>query len=277
MIGLTGTVIVSVYSTELFVNSGFMVQRTIPATAVIFSEPNIDIPESTSRESVSSVGDESCNRPVFKQRQLVENSIRFEKWLMHQTVNNVAPPLLQSPAETAIRRWSTLLSSVSKRSSLMRAKAWQQAGLACLFPKLFRPFNPIFQQIRCKLGLKEDEFMETPSYNTILCSDSNIEEKEITMEKEIPDLKTVNFQVRTNNDCFPDEARVMFGARILVKLVEDLPCNDPKFESKCQELFEQKQIIFAEHCADPRLETYSLFTDTNITNSSYNHLVESIQ
>ena len=269
--------IVSVYSTELFVNSGFMVQRTIPATAVIFSEPNIDIPESTSRESVSSVGDESCNRPVFKQRQLVENSIRFEKWLMHQTVNNVAPPLLQSPAETAIRRWSTLLSSVSKRSSLMRAKAWQQAGLACLFPKLFRPFNPIFQQIRCKLGLKEDEFMEAPSYNTISCSDSNIEEKEITMEKEIPDLKTVNFQVRTNNNCFPDKARVMFGARILVKLVEDLPCNDPKFESKCQELFEQKQIIFAEHCADPRLETYSLFTDTNITNSSYNHLVESIQ
>ena len=256
--------IVSVYSTELFVNSGFMVQRTIPATAVIFSEPNIDIPESTSRESVSSVGDESCNRPVFKQRQLVENSIRFEKWLMHQTVKNVAPPLLKSPAESAIRRWSTLLSSLLKRSSLMKAKAWQHAGLACLFPKLFRPFNPIFKQIRCKLGLKEDEFMETPSYNTILCSDSNIEEKEITMEKEIPDLKTVNFQVRTYSDCFPDEAKVMFGARILIKLVDDLPCNDPKFESKCQELFEQQQVIFAEDCADPRLETYSLFADTNI-------------
>ena len=264
MIGLTGAVIVSVYSTELPVNSGFVVQRTIPATAVIFSERNINIPESTSRQSVSSVVDDSCNRPIFKQGQQVKSSVKFEKWLMHQTVKNIAPPLLKSPAETAIRRWSTLLSSVSKRSSLMRAKAWQKAGLACLFPKLFHPFNPIFQQIRCKIGLKEDEFMEVPSYNTISCSESNIEEKRITMEKEISDLKTVNFQVRTKNDCFPDEAKVMFVARILVKLVDDLPCNDPNFESKCQELFEQKQAIFVEHCADPRLETLSLFIHTNI-------------
>ena len=106
--------------------------------------------------------------------------------------------------------------------------------------------------------------MEVPSYNTISCSESNIEEKRITMEKEISDLKTVNFQVRTKNDCFPDEAKVMFVARILVKLVDDLPCNDPNFESKCQELFEQKQAIFVEHCADPRLETLSLFIHTNI-------------
>ena len=275
MIGLTGAVIVSVYSTESSVNSGFMVQRTIPATAVIFSQSNINVPDTTSRQSVSSVVGGSCNRPVFEQGQHVKTSIRFEKWPMHQTVKHVAPSQLKSPAETAIRRWSTLLSSVSKRSSLIKAKAWQYVGLACLFPKLFRPFNPIFQQIRCKLGLKEDEFMEAPSYDTISCSDSNIEEKEITMEKEIPDLKTVNFQVRTYSDCFPDEAKVMFGARILIKLVDDLPCNDPKFESKCQELFEQQQVIFAEDCADPRLETYSLFADTNII--SYNYLVESIQ
>ena len=98
--------------------------------------------------------------------------------------------------------------------------------------------------------------MEVPSYNQISCSESKIEEKEITMEKQIPDLKIINLQVRTKDDCFPGKPKVMFGARILIKLMDDLPCNDPQFESSCQELFEQNQVIFTEDCIDSRFETY---------------------
>lgn len=167
-------------------------------------------------------------------------------------VKKLVPPPLKAPAKTAIRRWSNLLSSISRHSSYIKAKAWEQAGLACLFPKLRRPFNPIFRHIRCRLGLFEDEFMEVPSYNQISCSDSEIEEKEISMEKQIPHLKIINLQVRTKDDCFPDKPKVMFGARILIKLMDDLPCNDPKFKSSCQELFEQNQVIFTEDCVDAR-------------------------
>lgn len=248
---------VSVYSTEFVANSGFMVRRIIPSTAVIFSEPNSNIQEtSTSRQSVYNAVHKSCSRPVFQQGTIVKTSNSFKKWLLHQMVKKLVPPPLKAPAKTAIRRWSNLLSTISTRSSFIKAKAWEQASLACLFPKLRRPFNPIFQQIRCWLGLFEDKFMEVPLYNQISCSESKIEDKEITMERQIPDLKIINLRVRTNDDCFPDKPKAMFGARILIKLVDDLPCTDPRFESSCQELFEQNQVIFTEDCVDSRFETY---------------------
>ena len=257
VIGLTGAVIVSVYSTEFIANSGFMVPRTIPSTAVIFSEPNNNMQEtSSSRKSVPNVVHKTCSRPLFQQGTIVKTSNSFKKRLLHQMVKKLVPSPLKAPAKTAIRRWSNLLSKISTRSSFIKAKAWEQAGLACLFPKLRRPFNPIFQNIRCWLGLFEDEFMEVPLYNQISCSESKIEEKEITMEKQIPHLKIINLQVRKKDDCFPDKPKVMFGARILIKLMDDLPCNDPKFESSCQELFEQNQVIFMEDCIDSRFETY---------------------
>ena len=97
VIGLTGAVIVSIYSTEFIANSGFIVPRTIPSTAVIFSEPNNNMQEtSSSRKSVPNVVHKSCSRPLFQQGTIVKTSNSFKKRLLHQMVEKLVPPPLKS-------------------------------------------------------------------------------------------------------------------------------------------------------------------------------------
>ena len=57
--GLPGSVVVSVFSTALGANTGFVIPRTIPATALLFSEPDITLPgTSISRRSSSDASNE---------------------------------------------------------------------------------------------------------------------------------------------------------------------------------------------------------------------------
>ena len=65
--GLEGAVVLSVYSSDL-PTSGFLIPRTVDATAIIFTEPDITITRtSISRKSSygDSFHDRACDRPMI--------------------------------------------------------------------------------------------------------------------------------------------------------------------------------------------------------------------
>ena len=74
--GLPGSVVVSVFSTALGANTGFVIPRTIPATALLFSEPDITLPgTSISRRSSSDASKTSCSRPNSARKGSKHNHI----------------------------------------------------------------------------------------------------------------------------------------------------------------------------------------------------------
>ena len=75
--GISGAVVLAVFSSNL-AETGFSIPRTVPATAVLFSEPNLDIPRTTisRRQSSSSHSLEphSCPRPIIRLGQKIDNA-----------------------------------------------------------------------------------------------------------------------------------------------------------------------------------------------------------
>ena len=105
------------------------------------------------------------------------------------------------------------------------------------------------KHIKCKLGLDEDGFMETPTCNPTECMNPMITDREITRDLGLPNLDfMVEDKVSTMDQCFPDMEKVTYGSRVLAKLVDDQPCDDPRYESICKEAMEMLQVMVEEDC-----------------------------
>ena len=272
--GLPGAVVISVFSSVLGANSGFVVPRTIPATAISFSEPDITVPgTSISRRTSTDPSLSGCSRPIIPLGKAV-NSITttaqaFPAWLLGNVapwlIMTLAPPLLRPSVDTALTRLSnytdtavTIISSIYsaalEKISLYKTAALDKARLSCFLPILIRPFEPILEHFRCKLGISEDPYMEAPPCDPAMCSTSEIEDREITMSKPIPSMVLMNVSVETIDDCFQDMQKLKYGARVLIKTTDDESCDDPRFSDTCQNLFEENKVIMEDTCASPRYE-----------------------
>jgi hypothetical protein len=225
--GITGAVVLSVYSTSLSV-TGFLLPRTVGATAVIFTEPDIAVPR-TSISRQSSYGhshrDPACNRPVIRLGAKI-NAIK----------RNPNIQKLMKPVET-----------VQEKFGRIKMRLYDKFNIACLVPKLIRPFEQILRYARCKLGLDEDEFMEAAPCNEMRCEES-IEEKEITHDIGPANMTMMNLGVQTMSDCFGEMREIMYGARVLSKIVDDVSCDDPSYQQECQDLMSQNRIIEEDQC-----------------------------
>ena len=138
--------------------------------------------------------------------------------------------------------------------SLYQAAAFDKLGLSCLFPKLRRPFEPLFNYLRCKLGLAQDQYMEAPGCDPKICTVSDLEEREITMSKPIPSLELMDMSVETIDDCFDDMNKIVYGVRVLMKNIDDDSCEDPRFGEICDQLYEEGKVLIEENCVSPRYE-----------------------
>ena len=220
--GISGATVLAVFSSDL--PGTFIMPRTVPATAVLFAEPGAaTIPRQSTQSASNS---HSCGRPILSLRPKLN------------TATEILSPILNT------------VSKVTKPISTFKSNAVQKLGLACLFPKLLRPFEPTFKYARCLLGLDDDDgFMETPSCNSDTCKEPTLEEREITQDLGLPNLDfMIRDEVSTMDDCFEDMAKVTYGSRILVKLVDDQSCDDPRYESICLEALEQERIIMEDNC-----------------------------
>ena len=227
-IGIPGAVVISVFSSSL-VDSGFLVPRTVPATAVIFTESSSMSPrQKTSFSQTTQMSSNSCNRPLIP----LGRKVKFAEQKFSPILDKISKPI----------------NIVQSKITMLSAKVFDRLGLQCLVPNVLRKLQPYISRISCKLGLNDDGFMEVPSCNSNQCSKSETEEKEITRHLDAPILDVTDMRVRTMDDCFRDMHKVTHGSRILAKLVDDQSCDDPQFASICDELLSQDRIIMQESC-----------------------------
>ena len=225
--GITGAVVISVFSSDI--PGSFVVPRTpgTAATATIFSEPDDSIPRtSISRQfsSGNSHHNQACPRPKLR---------------LGAKINRIKEKNL-------LQKISDRISNVRAKLAPLKMRLINKLGIGCLVPKIIRPFEPTFRYLRCKLGLDEDEYMEAMECNSVNC-DEPLEDKVITNDLNAP-LQMMDLDVQTMSDCFGDMREVIYGARVLVKIVQDESCDDPNNQDICQELFNEDRIIEEERC-----------------------------
>ena len=229
--GINGGTVLSVFSSNI--PGTFAVPRTIPATGVLLAEPSI-LP--SSRQSSLSQNDNqhhhSCPRPVIN---------------IGQKINTAESKLL--PFLSRFSKVVALITNFQTKISDLQSRAFRKLRISCFLPKLLRPFEPIMKHIKCKLGLNEDGFMETPTCNATECMNPMITDREITRDLGLPNLDfMVEDTVSTMDQCFPEMEKVTYGSRVLAKLVDDQPCDDPRYESICKEAMDMDQVIVEEDC-----------------------------
>ena len=217
----------SVYSSDL-ATSGFLIPRTVDATAVTFTEPDDAIPRtSISRQSThgNSHQQSSCSRPIIH---------------LGRKINSVTN-------KNIIKSISNKFEKVRSRIGRIKMSLYDKLGIGCLFPKLIHPFEPTLRYVRCKLGLEEDEYMEAAQCNAMACEES-LEEKVITNDLGPAPMDTMNLDVQTMSDCFGNMREVEYGARVLAKIVRDGSCDDPEYQQICQDLMDENRVIEGENC-----------------------------
>ena len=232
--GINGAVVVAVFASELA--GTFVIPRTVPATAAIFTEPDDALTSRISRESGLSHSHrhQSCPRAVIP---------------LGRKLNTVQKKISNSPLSII----TNAISRLQLKTSGIKAKIYQKLRLSCLFPKLLRPFAPMFLYFRCKLGLEDDRFMETPPCNATVCREPSIEDRVITRDRGVPNLDVmIEGQVSTMDDCFDDMRKVVYGTRVQAKLVDDESCENPRYQPLCQEEIDQNRVLLEQNCLSPK-------------------------
>ena len=216
------------YSSD-FEQSGFLIPRTVDATAVIFTEPDEAIPRtSISRQSTygNSHHNQACPRPIIGLGAKI-NQIKDRKSHLFSK---------------QLKR----LEKIRARFGAVKSRVVDKLGIGCVVPKIIRPFEPIFRYLRCKLGLEDDEFMEAAQCNAMRCEES-LEEQVITNDR--PALMIgMSLDVQTMSDCFGEIREVTYGSRVLAKIVRDQSCDDPQYQQICQDLFNEGRVIEEDNC-----------------------------
>ena len=228
--GLNGAVVLSVYTTAL-AESGFLIPRTVDSTAVVFTEPDTEIPRtSISRQhpGSDSHNDPSCNRPII----------------------SLAPKVNTITTHPLVKEVMKGVEKVQKRMATVKMTIYDKLRIGCLFPRMIRPFESILNYAQCKLGLNEDEFMEAATCNAMKCN-ASMEEKTITHDIGPAPMKQMNLEVQTMSDCFGEMHQVTYGARVLAKIVNDQSCDDPQYHDICKEVMNEGRIVEQERCTTP--------------------------
>ena len=216
--------ILSVFSSSL--PGTFLIPRTVDATAIIFKEPDTTF---AAKESLYSP----------KNKKLCPKTII---------------PL--GKVKRRLRPFFNKIEKITRPISNLKSKLYQKLGISCVLPRLLRRYQPNLQRISCKLGLDEEDdnpgFIHVNAFtcnsNTV-CRESSFESKFITRSHGLPnvDLENDN-QINTYDECFSNTKKITYGARVISKLVNDVSCQDPRYQGICQELEVQNRIVFEDDC-----------------------------
>ena len=89
--------------------------------------------------------------------------------------------------------------------------------------------------------------MEAPPCNEMQCEES-LEEHEITNDLGPAPINMTNLRTQTFDDCFQDMRQIRYGARTLIKVVDDQSCDDPNYQQECEEAMNQGRVIDEDRC-----------------------------
>ena len=233
--GIDESVPIAVFSSNI--KGSFLVPRTLKATAVLFAEPPISSASKKSSDAATPHQPISCPKPIIPLR----------------TKLNVAERKIV-PVLNRFSKITTPFYNVRYRLSGIASSIVQKLKLQCLIPKLTRPFESFFKYTRCLLGLNGNSLMKNAlPCNVSFCKNPKTERKIITHDRGVPNLDfTIEGQVSTIEDCFSDMEKVVYGARIRVKIVDDESCDDPKYKDICEEAIINNRILSEENCQSQR-------------------------
>ena len=229
----------SVFSSDLADISGFLIPRTVDATAVTFSEPDETVPRTSISRQYNMDNQNrrpTCNRPII---HLGTKIGRFQNKTNLAIDNIKKKPFLQKISE--------IVEDTQQKIERFQMRVFDFLRINCLVPKVIRPFKPILDYFRCKFGLDTDQFMEAAACNEVKCEES-LEDKIITNDRGPVPMNTMDLGAQTLSDCFQDMKEVRYGARVLAKIVRDKSCDDPKYQDICQELMDDDRVIMEEIC-----------------------------
>ena len=218
------------YSSDL-TPSGFLIPRTVDATAVLFTESVDTIPRVSADMQYS-------NENSHHNRECRRSRLEVQPYPILQKENRKSP--LRKKA-------SRLLEKVHASIGRTKMRVANKFGIGCLVPKITRSFEPMFRYLRCKLGIKDDDYMDAAQCNVVRCEESISEEKVITNSRPTT-LRMMNLDVQTTSECFKDVREVKYGARVLAKLIRDASCDDPEYQQICQDLLNENRIIKEDGC-----------------------------
>ena len=231
--GINGVTTISVFSSKL--PHTFSVARAIQATATLIQEPHI---QKFSRQSE----DNRAHIQSFCIKPIIDIGSKLD------ATNNKLIPIVNWFLDLF-----PFITRVFDKASNVISKIIKQLGLACIFPKLSRPFDPFIKHVKCSLGLNKKEILEVQPCSDNLCSNTIIYDKKITRDRQLSNL---DFWVKDTgirvDECFQKMETETYGARVIVKLVDDQPCDDPRFESLCREMISRGRVIFESYCKSPR-------------------------
>ena len=231
--GLDGSVVLAIFSSNI--PGSFIVPRTLSATAALFTE--IDVGTTSRQSSYSSRHkSSSCKRPTLPDFRNMK----------HVTVN---PYAYKHPLLSVKARFKKRFDTFSSRMTSFKSRIYEKLGLTCLFSKFLKPFEPILKYARCKLRIKEDEFLNSPSCNADRCRNPKIENKFITRDLGIPNLDSkINGKVSTLDDCFATLHKMEYGARVRAKIVNDGDCEHERYKTMCEEEMNNNRVLFEDQC-----------------------------
>ena len=212
-------------------------RRTLKATAVLFAEPSVTSIPNDSFHSIVSKQYPSCPKPIA----IVEKKIKAAEEKITPVLNRVSKVL---------NPFTRVHSAVSKMGAVIVRKL----RIQCLIPKLYRPFEPVFRYTKCLQGINGNKSMKsiTPSVATI-CQNPTEEQKLITHSRGLPNLDSmIAGKISTIDDCFSDIEKILYGARVKVKIVDDEPCQNPNYKKICQKAIEQNRVLFEANCQSQR-------------------------
>ena len=215
----------------------FAVPRTVPATAALITEPSV-IPISRQSGQQTSHHNEKCPRTIIPLGDAIKT--------IGEAIENKTSPIL-----SRFSRITTPISNIQSKISNLQSGLFEKLGIECLIPMILRPFHPIFKYVRCLLGMEDDDrgFMETPPCNASACMNPSIEDRVITRDRGMPNLDfMIEGRVATMDDCFPEMEKIMYGSRVIAKLVEDVPCENSTYQEICQEAIDENRMIMEEDC-----------------------------
>ena len=228
--GISGAVVLSVYSSDLS-PSGFLIPRTVDATAVFFTDSVDTIPRVSLY--MQYYNDNSHHNEVCP-----KSRPKIQPYSILQQENRKSPLL---------RNVSRQIKKEHARIGRTKMRVFNNLGIGCLVPKVTYPFETMFRYLRCKMGIKDDEYMDAAQCNAVTCEESISEEKVITNSRPTT-LRMMNLDVQTKSDCFKDVKEVKYGVRVLAKLIRDASCDDPEYQQICQELLNENRVIEEDEC-----------------------------
>ena len=221
---MSGATILAVFSSSL--PETFFVPRTVPATAILFKEPDVLL---TARQNAfKSKPKRSCKKTILPLGRIKKTLSPLTK-----KISNVFQPF-----------------------SNLKSKLYSKAGLSCLVPKLLRPFDPLIEKIRCKLGLDEvNDFMPGNECNPNSCINPILETKIVTNDLGLPNTDFLTRgRVSTLDDCFRDMSKAKYGSRVRAKILDDVSCEKFRYQNICEELIDQNLVLYEEDCRSPGYE-----------------------